>query len=140
MHVTNEVVPTDPEQLAEFARPGPDGPIYMVNLLKFKEHAEYADGRDADLSGAEAYARYGAAVVSLVAEHGGRIIFSGAVNWLMIGQADELWDQVAVVEYPNRAALLAMSASEAYQEIAVHRSAGLAGQLNIETTGLFVPS
>ncbi len=140
MHVTNEVVPTDPEQLAEFARPGPDGPIYMVNLLKFKERAEYADGRDAELSGAEAYARYGAAVASLVAEHGGRIIFSGAVNWLMIGQADELWDQVAVVEYPNRAALLAMSASEAYQEIAVHRSAGLAGQLNIETTGLFVPS
>jgi uncharacterized protein (DUF1330 family) len=140
MHITNEVIPTDPEQLAELTRPGPDGPIYMVNLLKFKARAEYPDGREADLTGAEAYARYGAAVVALIAEHGGRIIFSGAVNWLMIGRADELWDQVAVVEYPDRGALLAISASDAYQEIAVHRTAGLEGQLNIETTGLFVPS
>lgn len=140
MQITNEVVPTDPEQLAEFARPGPDGPIYMVNLLKFKERAEYPDGRESDSTGSEAYAIYGAAVVPLVVEHGGRLIFSGAVNWLMLGQADDLWDQVAVVEYPDRAALLAMSSSEAYAEIAVHREAGLEGQLNIETTGLFVPS
>ncbi len=57
----------------------------------------------------------------------------------MLGQADDMWDQVAVVEYPKRAALVAMSTSDAYAEIAVHRTAGLAGQLNIETTGLFVP-
>lgn len=50
-----------------------------------------------------------------------------------------MWDQVAVVEYPNRGALLAMATSPAYAEIAVHRNAGLAGQLNIETTGLVVP-
>jgi hypothetical protein len=35
--------------------------------------------------------------------------------------------------YPNRAALLAMSTSDEWREIAVHRSAGLKGQLNIET-------
>lgn len=140
MQITNEVVPSDPDQLAQMGEPGPDGPIYMVNLLKFKEHAEYDDGRDTELSGSEAYALYGAGVVPLVAEHGGRIVFSGAVNWLMLGQADDLWDQVAVVEYPNRGALVAMAMSDAYQEIAVHRSAGLAGQLNIETTGLFVPA
>ena len=139
MQITNEVYPSSPEQLAELAQPGPDGPIYMVNLLKFKEHAEYDDGRPSDLTGAEAYAIYGTGVVPLVAEHGGRLIFSGEVSWLMLGQADDLWDQVAVVEYPNRAALLAMLTSDAYQEVTVHRSAGLAGQLNIETTGLFVP-
>jgi len=139
MKIVNEVIPTDPAQLAGFAEPGPDGPIYMVNLLKFKEAAEYADGRDTGLTGPEAYALYGAAVVPLVVEHGGRVVFSGAVSWLMLGQADDMWDQVAVVEYPERAALVAMSTSEAYAEIAVHRTAGLAGQLNIETTGLFVP-
>ncbi len=76
----------------------------------------------------------------MVAEHGGRLVFSGVVSWLMLGQADDIWDQVAVVEYPNRAALLVMSTSQAYAEIAVHRAAGLAGQLNIETTGLFIPA
>jgi len=140
MKIVNEVVPTDPERLAQFVEPGPDGPIYMVNLLKFKETAEYEDGRDTDLTGAAAYALYGAAVMSLLAEHGGRIVFSGAFSWLMLGQADDMWDQVAVAEYPNRAALVAMSTSPAYAEIAVHRTAGLAGQLNIETTGLFVPA
>ena len=140
MDVTNEVMPTSGERVEEMMQPGPDGPIFMVNLLKFKEHAEYDDGRDTELGGSEAYALYGAGVVPLVAEQGGRIVFSGAVNWLMLGQADDLWDQVAVVEYPNRGALVAMATSDAYQEIAVHRSAGLAGQLNIETTGLFVPA
>jgi uncharacterized protein (DUF1330 family) len=140
MNIVNEVTPTDPAQLAKFGEPGPDGPIYMVNLLKFKEVADYDDGRDTDLTGAGAYALYGAAVVPMVAEHGGRLVFSGVVSWLMLGQADDIWDQVAVVEYPNRAALLAMSTSQAYAEIAVHRAAGLAGQLNIETTGLFVPA
>ena len=140
MNIVNEVTPTDPAQLAGFVEPGPDGPIYMLNLLKFKNMAEYVDGRDTDLTGPEAYAIYGAAVVPMVMEHGGRLVFSGMVSWLMLGQADDMWDQVAVVEYPNRAALLAMSSSDAYAEISVHRTAGLAGQLNIETTGLFVPA
>ena len=140
MKIVNEVIPTDPERLAQFFEPGPDGPIYMVNLLKFKDTAEYEDGRDTDLTGAAAYARYGAAVIPLLAEHGGRIVFSGAISWLMLGQADDMWDQVAVAEYPNRAALVAMTTSPAYAEIAVHRTAGLAGQLNIETTGLLVPA
>ncbi len=139
MKIVNEVTPTEPAQLAELMQPGPDGPIYMVNLLKFKEFAEYEDGRETDLSGKDAYAIYGAAVVPLVMQHGGRLVFSGAVSWLMLGQADDMWDQVAVVEYPDRAALVAMSSSDDYAKIAVHRSAGLAGQLNIETTGLFVP-
>ncbi len=140
MQITNEVAPSSSEQLAQLAEPGPDGPIYMVNLLKFKERAEYADGRETDLTGAQAYAIYGAAVVALVAEHGGRAVFAGDVTWLMLGQVEDLWDQVAIVEYPNRQALMEMAMSDAYAEIAVHRSAGLAGQLNIETTGLNVPT
>jgi uncharacterized protein (DUF1330 family) len=139
MQITNEVVPSDPAQLALFGQPGPDGPIFMVNLLKFRERAEYEDGRETDLTGRAAYELYGAGVVRLVAERGGRVVFAGDVSALMLGQADDLWDQVAVVEYPNRAALVAMAASDEYQEIAVHRVAGLAGQLNIETTGIFVP-
>ena len=41
---------------------GHEGPFLMLNLLKFKETAEYPDGRDAEISGREAYDRYGIAV------------------------------------------------------------------------------
>ena len=43
MQVTNSVYPTE-EQIHGFNEPGPEGPIYMVNLLKFKDRAEYPDG------------------------------------------------------------------------------------------------
>ena len=52
---------------------------------------------------------------------------------LSLGKVDELWDEVAIACYPKRAALVAMSSSAAWRKAAVHREAGLAGQLNIET-------
>ena len=128
-------MPTTRERIEEMAAPGPEGPIYMVNLLSFKERAEYEDGRDTDLSGREAYNLYGAAVSRLIAEYGGEIVFVGDVTFLSLGQVDELWDEVAIARYPNRGALLAMSSSPEWREAAVHRTAGLAGQLNIETVG-----
>lgn len=134
MKVTNEVMPSDPTRIAAMQEAGPEGPIVMVNLLKFRERAQYPDGRDAHLSGREAYARYGEAVFELLPEFGGRGLFAGDVSFLALGQVEDLWDEIAMAEYPNRAALWAMSTSEKWQAIAVHRTAGLAGQLNIETT------
>ncbi|MEQ9005838.1 MAG: DUF1330 domain-containing protein [Pseudomonadales bacterium] len=134
MEVINEVLPSDRQRIAEMQAPGPAGPIVMVNLLKFRDRAAYPDGRDAALSGRDAYARYGHAVAKLVPEYGGRVLFAGDVTFLALGQVETLWDEVALVEYPNRAALWAMSTSPAWQAIAIHRAAGLAGQLNIETT------
>ena len=52
---------------------------------------------------------------------------------LSLGKVEDLWDEVAIACYPNRAALVAMSTSEPWRKAAVHREAGLAGQLNIET-------
>ena len=52
---------------------------------------------------------------------------------LALGQVDDLWDEVAIAKYPNRDALLRMLSSPEWQALAVHRTAGLAGQLNIET-------
>ena len=134
MEVSNALYPLGAEQSKAMLEAGPKGPIVMVNLLKYRDKAEYADGRESDLSGREAYGIYGQAVAKLVEAHGGRIIFAGQVSHLTIGVVDELWDDVALVEYPNRGALLAMSTSAAYAEIAPHREAGLKGQLNIETT------
>ena len=131
MEVINRVAPND-EQMKGFMEPGQEGPIYMLNLLKFKENAEYPDGRETDLTGAEAYGIYGTEVVGHLAKVGGAPMFSAAVERLMLGEVEELWDMTAIAMYPSRKAMLEMISAPDYQASAVHRTAGLAGQLNIE--------
>jgi hypothetical protein len=104
----------------------------MVNLLKFKAKAEYPDGRESALTGQEAYALYGDAVQRLLEQVGGHVTFAGQVSRLTLGEVEELWDEVAIACYPTRGAMLAMMQLPEMMEIAVHRAAGLAGQLNIE--------
>lgn len=133
MQVINEVFPADPSRMQALLEKGPDGPIFMVNLLKFKDKAEYEDGRETDLSGRDAYMIYGRAVTELLPQFGGRGLFAGDVTFLALGQVEELWDEIAIAMYPDRAAMVRMSLSNEWRQIAVHRAAGLKGQLNIET-------
>jgi uncharacterized protein (DUF1330 family) len=140
MIVENRVYP-DRKQRAELAQPGPDGPIVMVNLLKFRDRAQYPDGRDAELSGRAAYERYGRLFVPLLHGIGGRLLFSGTVNGLSLGVVETLWDEVALAEYPSRTVFWQLTSTPEYAAIAVHREAGLEGQLNIETVrGALEPS
>ncbi len=132
MRVENKVVPNE-EQLAGFVEGDTDTPIYMVNLLKFKEKAEYADGRETALTGEEAYGIYAEEVTGHLEKVGGSPIFFGRVSRLMLGEVEELWDMVAIAMYPSRKAMLQMVTNPDYIESEKHRSAGLAGQLNIET-------
>ena len=138
MKVENKVMPDAGQIDAMINDPGPDGPIVMVNMLKFRDKARYEDGSDADLSGMEAYARYGTAVAPLIEKHGGKLVFSGSVTFLMLGEVESVWDQISLAQYPNRSALFAMASSPEYQAISHHRDAGLEGQLNIETTPQFM--
>ena len=131
MNVENAVIPT-PEQIEELANEGHDQPIYMVNLLKYKEKAEYEDGRETSLSGEEAYAIYGQEVVRHLEKVGGKLVIGGRITGLRLGGVEELWDTIAIAMYPSRKAMLAMVSDPDYAKSAVHRSAGLAGQLNIE--------
>jgi uncharacterized protein (DUF1330 family) len=136
MEVVNEVLPS-PARAMEFFGGVEDGPFVMVNLLKFKPFAEYPDGSDAHLSGREAYARYGVEVRKLIEGLGGRVRFSGAVSGLLLGEVEELWDAVALAEYPSLAAFRSMAMSSEMHAIEHHRLAGLAGQLNIRTKAEF---
>ncbi|MBY0422271.1 MAG: hypothetical protein K2Q06_08200, partial [Parvularculaceae bacterium] len=79
------VVYPDADQIAALQAPGPAGPIVMVNLLKFRAHAQYRDGRASDLSGRDAYMIYGAEVGKLVEKHGGRVLYAGDVTFLALG-------------------------------------------------------
>lgn len=134
MKVVNKVYPNK-EQIKGFMEPVSEGPICMVNLLKFKDKAAYEDGRDTDLSGREAYALYEEGVKKLLQEIGGGIGFEGDVARLALGEVEELWDVVALAVWPSRGAMFEVMQSPEMQAISVHRSAGLAGQINIETIG-----
>ena len=132
MEVNNHIHPSD-QQLKALIAPGHDKPIYMVNLLKFKDKAEYPDGRETDLTGEQAFALYGEAMARILMGLGGGPMFSANVESLWLGQVEELWDAIVIAMYPNRRAMYDMLVSPEYQEAAIHRIAGLAGQLNIET-------
>ena len=132
MKVENKVMPNE-KQMEEFLEEGHDEPIFMVNLLKFKDRAEYPDKRESNLSGKEAFAIYSKEVVDHLEKVGGKPIFGSEVTRLMLGEVEDLWDQVAIAMYPNRKAMLKMISDPDYIKSAQHRVAGLAGQLNIET-------
>ena len=132
MQVINKLLPNE-VQINGFLENPDIGPISMVNLLKYKDKAEYKDGRDTNLSGEEAYALYAMEVINYVEKYGGEFIFAGKVSRLMLGEVEEMWDAVAIAKYPNRKAMFDMTMDPGYQKIHVHRDAGLEGQLNIET-------
>ena len=132
MRVKNAVIPNE-EQMAGFLEGDTETPIKMVNLLKFKDKADYKDGRQTSLTGKEAYQIYADEVQGHLEKVGGQSIFFGEVERLMLGEVEELWDWVAIAEYPSRKAMLEMVMDSEYQKSEEHRSAGLAGQLNIET-------
>lgn len=131
MQVENQVLPT-PERAMAFFGGAEDGPFVMVNLLKFHDRAQYEDG-DRGLSGEQAYMLYGEGVRKLVEGLGGRIRYQGRVTGLMLGEVEELWDVVALAEYPSLEAFRNMAMSPQMHAIEHHRKAGLAGQLNIRT-------
>ena len=131
MKIENKILPNE-EQLKGFTDEPEKGPIKMLSLVKLKDKAEYQDGRESDISGLEAYTIYGKEVVEHLEKVGAKLIFSGVVDRLMIGEADDMWDLVAIAEYPNRKAMLEMIMDPAYTETAKHREAAIEGQLNIE--------
>lgn len=135
---THAMMP-DRDQSAAFFAPENTLPVVLINLLKFRPLAEYPDGRNAGMTGREAYAIFGAVAHHCLAQVGGRVLYSGDVEGMMIGHVDGLWDAVALAYYPSPQALIEMVALPDYRGIEVHRFAGLAGQLNIRTAPGMMP-
>jgi uncharacterized protein (DUF1330 family) len=108
-----EAEPLNREGFAAFSeRAGEDGPVVMLNLLRFKP-----DG------GRERYAEYGDAVTPLLEKAGANVIFLGNAAPPLLGGG--LWDAVLLVEYPSRQAFLEMIGSGEYQAIGHLRTEAL---------------
>ena len=116
------------------------GPIRMVNLLRFRDVADYGDAPDpaenGPSTGAEAYGRYGAVAIREVEAVGGRQFEASNAHMTVIGPDTEDWDLVAIIEYPSPTAFLEMIAKPSYQAAVHHRTAGLADTRLIMTTSL----
>jgi hypothetical protein len=140
MKVENRVYPNREQMKGFFEEGNDDQSIYMINLLKFKEKAEYKDGRETSLSGREAYALYGEIMEKHLIEIGGELIFKSKVTRITVGKVDELWDAIAIAKWPSKKVMgeNMMPSDPELLEGYRHREAGLEGQLNIESVeGMF---
>jgi hypothetical protein len=104
------------------AAPEDDGPVWMVNLMRYRERAVYADGRETDLTGKQAddtYAPFGP-----LRTVGAELVFVSDVE-AQPGADEPAWDRVAVVRYPTRRSFFDMQMLPEYQELHVHKDAGM---------------
>jgi uncharacterized protein (DUF1330 family) len=140
--MTDRSIDPTADQVRALRDRGPDGPVVMLNLLKFRERADYGPDADADapaMSGAEAYARYQTAFVETVgAVSEAEVLYDGPVQQVFIGVAgtpETDWDKVLLVRYPSRRHFLAMMADARYREALRHRYAGLERTILLQCGG-----
>ena len=106
--------------------PEEDGPIWMVNLMKYREKADYADGRSADISGREADDLY--APLGPLKAIGAQVVFLAEVDTQFFNDTPK-WDRVGIVKYPSRRAFIEMQSRKDFQELHAHKEAGMAATI-----------
>ena len=122
--MTDYLDPTK-EIFAKFREMDRPGPIHMLNLVKFRERAAYPDGRD--VSGADAYKSYARESGPVFRGLGGRQVWIGKPELMLIGPQDsEQWDIAFIAEYPSVQAFVAMLRDPVYREAVKHRQAAVA--------------
>lgn len=112
------------------ARDIPAGqPVTMLNLLRSRPQAEYADGSILPpVSGREAYVTRYIPAFDLVAEPWGasRPVWLGHVTSHLVAPDAAAWDDIALIEYPSSDVFRAITTSDAYARDAhPHREAAL---------------
>ena len=105
------------------------GPIVMVNLMRFHDHSLDGDG-----SGWDAYLRYSALTVPMIKARGGTLLWTGDAMAVALGPDGNAWDYLALVYYPSVAAFLDMMTSDDYEtKCDPHRRNGCAEHVIICT-------
>ncbi len=106
------------------------GPITMLNLLRFREIADYSANPDLapaqPISGAQAYRRYAEHTVPYLIASGGEIVFEGTGGDFFIGPGDESWDHVLLVRQASLDEFFAFASNPGYLAGLGHRTAALA--------------
>jgi len=97
------------------------GPVVMVNLVKFRDRAEYQ--------------RYSEITMPLIKARGGTVLWAGNAEGAAFGDVERnKWDYVVLVRYPSRAAFLDMMTSAEYEKANAHREAALEEHVILAST------
>ncbi len=136
------IEPSD-QQVRSLIDAGIGGPVTMLNLLRYRDTADYSGSPELEpsdpISGREAYGRYSAGVLPILAELGAEALLFGPCHATVIGPSSERWDDIAVIRYPSVEVFISMTTSDDYRAITGHRTAALADS-RLVATGAATPS
>lgn len=122
------IEPTQEQGRAFFGAP-PEGPVVMLNLLRFREVADYSQHPDlapaSPISGREAYDLYAKHTMPFLEESGGKLLFEGRGGPYLIGPDADRWDLVLLVQHRSAQVFLAFASNPAYAAGLGHRVAAL---------------
>ena len=114
---------------ATFFSKGITGPIVMLNLMRFKDVADYSTYSElapADpISGREAYEAYMAQTRPFLEESGGEVLFAGEAHNFLIGPQEEAWDYVLLVKHKSPQTFMAFAQNPDYLPALGHRQAAV---------------
>jgi hypothetical protein len=131
---------TSPEQITRYLEPTQDagrafvmrqleGQVVMLNLLRFREVADYSATPElappSPMSGAAAFQRYIEHTLPYLRQSGGSIEFLGRGGALLIGPPDERWDMAMLIRQRSVASFLAFATHETYLSGLGHRTAAI---------------
>ncbi|WP_395152841.1 hypothetical protein [Ilumatobacter sp.] len=117
--------------------PEDDGPVWMVNLMKYREVADYADGRESAISGREADDAY--SPLDSLAAVGAAAVFFGDVDQQLLGDATT-WDRIGVVKYATRKSFVDMQSLPSFQKSHHHKDAGMESTIVMGTQPMEMPT
>jgi len=107
-----------------------NGEIVMLNLLRYKQWADYSTCKDLEpsekISGKEAYRIYMKSVLPHLEKAESEVLFFGKCQNFLIGPSAENWDEMILVKHKNKERFLQFASDEAYLKIKGHRTASLA--------------
>ena len=138
--MTEHVTPTEEDLAFTAARSVDDAaPVVMLNLNRYRDRARYptetSDTIDTNVSGREAYLRYGVVAFAAIQHVGGEILWATDAAETVIGCDHDNYDEVVAVWYPSRSAFLRLVEFPGYMEAHVHREAAIEQATLIATRG-----
>ena len=127
--MTTNYVETTEESGKAFVMRGIKGDVVMLNLLRFREIADYSATPELTpakpISGREAYQLYMEHTTPFLQRYGSELLFSGDSGNFLIGPMDEVWDLALLVRHESVQKFMAFAADEAYLAGVGHRTAAL---------------
>lgn len=114
----------------DFMMRGIAGPVVMLNLLRFRETADYGASPelapDAPISGRDAFLRYYEHTLPFLRGSGGEVLLLADGGPWLIGPPDEHWDMAMLIRQASVEAFIAWNSDAAYLAGIGHRTAALA--------------